>query len=104
MRNTSDMTIFQRRYQSAVGKGNPAMALHWHKKLTATYINAEWETKQDLLSTVDQLEVHCDALERSNNLLGWLAAGLFVLGTFCGQDILAAVGTGYEILYHWLCV
>ena len=104
MRNTRDMTIFQRRYQSAVCKGNPAMALHWHKKLTAKYINAEWETKQDLLSTVDQLEVHCDAIERSNNLLGWLATGLFVLGTFYGQDILGTVLDGYEILYHWLCV
>ena len=104
MRNTQGMRIDQERYQSAVRKGNPTMALHWHKKLTAKYINAEWETKQDLLSTVDQLEVHCDSLERSNNLLGWLATGLFVLGTFYGQDILGTVLDGYEILYHWLCV
>ena len=104
MRNTSDMTIFQRRYQSAVGKGNPAMALHWHKKLTSTYINAEWEVKQDLLCTVNKLEVHCDSIERSNSLLGWLATGLFVLGTFYGQDILNAIISGYDYLYHWLCV
>lgn len=104
MRNTRDMATFQRRYQSAVGKGNPAMALHWHKKLTATYINAEWEVKQDLLCTVNKLEVHCDSLERSNNLLGWLAAGLFVLGTFYGHDILNAIISGYDYLYHWLCV
>lgn len=104
MRNTKDMTIDQRRYQSAVRKGNPTMALHWHKKLTAKYINAEWEVKQDLLCTVDKLEVYCDYLERSNNLLGWLAAGLFVLGTFYGQDILNAIISGYDYLYHWLCI
>ena len=104
MRNTSDMTLFQRRYLAAVRKGNPTMALHWHKKLKSTYINAEWEVKQDLFCTVNKLEVHCDSLERSNNLLGWLAAGLFVLGTFYGQDILNAIISGYDYLYHWLCV
>ena len=104
MRNTRDMTIFQRRYQSAVCKGNPAMALHWHKKLTATYINAEWETKQDLLSTVDQLEVHCDAIERSNNLLGWFVVGALVLGTCYGQGLVDMVVCGYDYLSNWLCI
>ena len=104
MRNAKGMTIDQRRYHAAVRKGNPTMALHWHKKLTATYINAEWEVKQDLLCTVNKLEVHCDSLERSNNLLGWLAAGLFVLGTFYGHDVLNAIISGYDYLYHWLCV
>ena len=104
MRDSRDMTLAQRRYRAAMRKGNPTMALHWHKKLTAKYINAEWEVKQDLLCTVDKLEVYCDTLERSNNLLGWLAAGLFVFGTYCGQDLLNAVACGYDLLYHWLCV
>ena len=104
MRDTRGMCIDQRRYQSAVRKGNPTMALHWHKELTAKYINAEWETKQDLLSTVDQLEVHCDVLERSNNLLGWFVVGALVLGTCYGQGLVDMVVCGYDYLYNWLCI
>ena len=88
MRDTRGMRIDQERYQAAMRKGNLAMMLHWHKKLTAKYINAEWETKQDLLSTVDQLEEYCESLESRLLLLVPFAIVLLVVGAVWGNDVM----------------
>ena len=89
MRNTICMTLAQRRYQSAVRRGRPEMALHWHKKLTALYINAEWEVKQDMLCTINQLESNCAFLETRRSILDFYAAVSFVLGVVYGDDFVA---------------
>ena len=92
MRNTICMTLVQRRYQSAVRKGRPEMALHWHKKLTALYINAEWEVKQDMLCTINQLESNCAFLETRRSILDMFTAFSFVLGVVY-HDSVVEIGT-----------
>ena len=104
MRNIRKLRKVQDKFDLAMQRGDAVLALAYLREMTARALNAECELKEDMQQTICQLEVHCDVLERSNNLLGWFVVGALVLGTCYGQGLVDMVVCGYDYLYNWLCI